>query len=77
MSMGTVNGTWQHFVMGMGLVFLDLGINHNIKCSVAIMITIELVQWDILGLYWLDTLHDLFFDALGGVLGFAVFKFIC
>ncbi len=70
-----INGTWQHFVLGVGLVFLSLALHKMIWPAIYVLLTVELVQADVFGwrnLLKLDTWHDLLIDALGGIIGWAV-----
>ena len=67
-----VSGTWQHFALGFFSVLLDLLIWEQVHTAIIVMNTVELVQWDAIGLQVGDTLHDLTLDAIGGILGWLV-----
>jgi len=71
-----INGTFEHIGLGFLTVIFDLLLFGQVQTAIAVMITVELTQAEILGWRWKDTIHDLMMDAIGGVMAGIFFKWL-
>ena len=60
-----MNGTLEHLIMGIIFTFISMKMYDSPIPAIAIMFTVEAVQYDILGMRLLDTAHDLVMDGVG------------
>lgn len=73
-----INGTIHHTVLGIVTVFCSMWWHGHAWEAFYVMLTIEAVQIDALGIHgrWLDTFHDLIYDFVGAGLGLAFYNAI-
>lgn len=70
-----IDGTWQHILMGVVTVLVSFLLFQHAYEAIVLMIVVEAVQWDVLGIRGrlLDTAVDVLADAVGGLFGYVIF----